>query len=86
MLTEQLIVKLQLLQKIEGINLSETKITFEESLNKLENIIKKLESADISLDDSIKLFEDGIKHITDCKSALKNAEEKIIKLSEIEKE
>ncbi len=66
--------------------MSDNKITFEESLNKLEEIIRKLESGDVSLDDSIKLFEEGIKQITDCKSALKNAEEKIVKLSDIEKE
>ena len=66
--------------------MSDKKITFEESLSKLEEIIAKLESSDVSLDDSINLFEEGIKHITDCKSALKKAKEKIVKLSEIEKE
>lgn len=66
--------------------MNDKNITFEESLAKLENIIAKLESGDISLDESIKLFEEGIEHITDCKTALKNAEEKIVKLSEIEKE
>ena len=66
--------------------MSDKKITFEESLSKLEEIIAKLESSDVSLDNSINLFEEGIKHITDCKSALKKAEEKIVKLSEIEKE
>ncbi len=66
--------------------MNNNKITFEESLNKLEAIIAKLESGDVSLDDSIKLFEEGIEHITECKTALKNAEEKIIKLSDIEKE
>ena len=66
--------------------MSDKNITFEESLSKLEEIIAKLESSDVSLDDSINLFEEGIKHITDCKSALKKAEEKIVKLSEIEKE
>lgn len=66
--------------------MNENKITFEESLSKLEAIIAKLESGDISLDESIKLFEEGIEHITDCKAALKTAEEKIVKLSDIEKE
>ena len=66
--------------------MEENKITFEESLKKIEEIVSQLETGDVSLEESIKLFEEGISHITDCKNALKSAEEKIVKLSEIEKE
>lgn len=66
--------------------MSQNKIDFEKSLTELENIISKLESSDTTLEASIELFEKGIKHITDCKTALENAENKIISLTEAEKE
>ena len=66
--------------------MTENKIDFEKSLSELENIISKLEASDTSLEVSIELFEEGIKHITDCKTALTNAENKIISLTEAEKE
>ena len=66
--------------------LAENKIDFEKSLAELENIISKLEANDTTLEASIELFEKGIKHITDCKTALSVAENKIISLTEAEKE
>ena len=66
--------------------LAENKIDFEKSLAELENIISKLEANDTTLEASIELFEKGIKHITDCKTALSAAENKIITLTEAEKE
>ena len=66
--------------------MSDNKITFEESLTSLEEVISKLESGELTLNESIKLFEKGMKHITECKDALKNAEEKITNLCDLEKE
>ena len=51
--------------------------SLEVSLKKLEDIVKNLESGGLSLDESIKSFEEGIKVYKDCKSALGKAEKKI---------
>jgi len=53
---------------------------FEESLNRLEEIVKKLEEGEISLEESLPLFEKGIKLLTDLKEHLSKAETKIEKL------
>jgi exodeoxyribonuclease VII small subunit len=34
---------------------------FEKSLTRLEEVVKRLESADLSLDEAMKLFEEGVK-------------------------
>ena len=58
------------------------KDTFEICLEGLEQIVEKLEEPDLSLEKSLKLFEDGIKHARGCEKKLKEAEEKIEKLIE----
>ena len=65
-------------------------LCFEENLKELESIVKKLESGDVSLDEMLELFEQGIARTKECTAQLKNAEQKInilIKnsLGEIEK-
>ena len=55
-------------------------ITFEENLEKLENIVKKLESGETPLDDAIKEFTEAMKIAEECDKKLKNAEEKITKI------
>ena len=66
--------------------MSSEKIDFEKSLNELEKIIEKLENGDCSLEESITLFELGMKHTNDCKKALEKAEKKIITLTQAESE
>ncbi len=51
--------------------------TFEESLKQLETIVGRLERGDLPLEESIKLFEEGMKLSTDCKDQLENAEGKV---------
>jgi exodeoxyribonuclease VII small subunit len=51
--------------------------TFEESLKQLETIVGRLERGDLPLEESIKLFEEGIKLSTDCKEQLESAEGKV---------
>ena len=46
----------------------------------------QLEKGDISLDESVKLFEKGIKLSDDCRKMLQNARQKIVTLTEAEKE
>lgn len=62
------------------------KISYETNIAKLHEIVEKLESGDISLEESLKLFEQGIKLSNTCYETLRNAEQKITELSEIEKE
>ncbi len=51
--------------------------TFEESMTELESIVTKLEAGDVTLDDSIALFEEGIKLAKNCQKKLDDAEKKV---------
>jgi len=51
--------------------------SFENSLKKLETIVDQLEKGDLSLEDSIKLFEEGVGLSTACKKELDAAEGKV---------
>ena len=53
---------------------------FETSLKKLEQIIAKLEDGDISLEESVKSFEEGIGLVKECQKQLSVAELKVKKL------
>ena len=55
-------------------------VNFETSLKKLEKIIEKLEDGDISLEDSVKSFEEGIGLVKECQKQLSEAELKVKKL------
>ncbi len=50
---------------------------FEASLNELENIVNKMESGDLALEESLKTFEKGIKLANSCQSALDQASQKV---------
>lgn len=51
--------------------------SFEESLNKLETIVERLEKGDLSLEESLKLFEEGVQLSAACKQELDDAEGKV---------
>lgn len=51
--------------------------SFEESLKQLETIIGKLERGDLPLEESVLLFEEGIKLSNACKTDLETAEGKV---------
>lgn len=51
--------------------------TFEESLNELEAIVKKLEEGDMPLEESLELFERGVRLSRDCRDRLTKAERRI---------
>lgn len=51
--------------------------TFEESLKQLEAIVSKLERGDLPLEESVRLFEEGVKLSNACKEDLESAEGKI---------
>ena len=52
-------------------------VNFEELMVKLEDITNKLEKEQLSLDESVKLFEEGMQISKECNSKLEEAEQKI---------
>ncbi len=50
---------------------------FEDALKKLEKIVSQLEEGDISLEDSLKLFEEGIRLSRICNQKLDEAEKRV---------
>lgn len=50
---------------------------FEKRLGRLEEIVSKMEEGELSLDDSLKLFEEGVKLSRECNSHLEQAEQKV---------
>lgn len=57
---------------------------FEKKLSRLEEIVQKMEKGDLTLDNSLKLFEEGIKLSRDCQSQLTVAEAQVKKLIAID--
>lgn len=51
--------------------------SFEKSLDELEKIVTKLEAGDLPLEESLKLFEEGVKLSRNCRTRLANAERRI---------
>jgi exodeoxyribonuclease VII small subunit len=50
---------------------------FEATLEKLESIVEKMEQGDMSLEDSLKAFEQGIQLTRSCQKALVEAEQQV---------
>ncbi len=59
-----------------------SKINFEESMERINEIVTKLEKNEVTLDESISLFEEGLKLIQTCDGVLKGFEEKVDTLME----
>ena len=60
--------------------MSAKKVTFEQQLERLEEIVAALEKGDTPLADSLKLFEEGTKLIAACGKQLDQAEQQVVKL------
>ena len=52
-------------------------VNFEDKLQALENLVKQMEEGELSLEDSLKHFENGINLAQECQKTLKNAEQKV---------
>ena len=50
---------------------------FEASLEKLEGLVQKLEEGDLSLEDSLKAFEEGMALVKACEKRLNEAQKKV---------
>ncbi len=57
-------------------------MSFEDKLSELETIVEKLEKGQLSLNESLELFEHGITLSRECNAMLKNASQKVEKLIE----
>ncbi|MGN0534844.1 MAG: exodeoxyribonuclease VII small subunit [Eubacterium sp.] len=55
-------------------------MTYEKAIERLEEIVSLLEKNEVSLDESMKLFEEGTKLSRFCAEKLKNAQQKITEL------
>lgn len=54
--------------------------TFEEKIAKLEEIVKALDSNEVTLEESLELYQTGVKLTKECQSILKNAELRVEEL------
>lgn len=58
-------------------------MTFEEKLAKLSQIVERLEEGnDLPLEDSLKLFEEGVGLVRACRETLENAEQRVTNVLE----
>lgn len=76
-----------MLLKVRKCNMSEKKeVTFECVLERLEEIIDLLESGDAPLDDSLVLFQEGVKLVKICNEKLEQAETAVSQLINVDGE
>ncbi|MCP3907725.1 MAG: exodeoxyribonuclease VII small subunit [Oceanicoccus sp.] len=57
-------------------------VDFEEALDQLEELVEDMENGDLTLEESLKAFEQGIKLTRECQTALSQAEQKVQMLVE----
>lgn len=55
-------------------------MTFEESIQRLEEIVRQMEQGSVPLEESLKLFEEGTALVAACTGQLDSAEQKIVQL------
>ena len=58
-------------------------MTYENAVKRLQEIVKTLENGGLPLEESVKLFEEGARLAKFCNDELKNAEQRIIALDDI---
>lgn len=56
-------------------------LSFEEAMSELEGVVSQLESSQVALEDSIKLYERGAELKKHCEAKLKTAEEKVAQIT-----
>ena len=60
--------------------MSKAKLSFEQSLKRLDEIVHMLEKGDAPLKDSLTMFEEGTSLVSACDAMLAEAEQKVVKL------
>ncbi len=61
-------------------------VSFEKELSQLEQAVKQLESEQLSLDEALVLFEQGMKWSASCQKKLNEARKKVEMLLEVDRE
>ncbi len=61
--------------------MEESKLSFEQSMQRLEQIVRLLEKGDAPLEDAMKLFEEGTGLAVRCQDMLDKAEKQVVRLS-----
>lgn len=56
-------------------------MSFEEALEELEKIVRRLEEDEVPLEESVKLYEEGMKLSKFCSETLEEAEQRIVKVN-----
>ena len=70
-------------EKMQEIKTEETKeVKLEKSFEKLDGMLNQLESSDISLEDSFRVYEEGMKLLKQCNDIIDRVEKKVLKLNE----
>ena len=62
-------------------NMAEKKLSFEQAMARLEEIVALLERGEVPLEQSLALFEEGSKLLRQCTGLLDRAEQKVTKLT-----
>ena len=57
-------------------------ISFEDSLKKLEEIVEELEKGELSLDEALKLYEEGMEFSDKCMEKLNESKQKVEKITQ----
>jgi exodeoxyribonuclease VII small subunit len=57
-------------------------LTIEQTFEKLEDTIAKLQGEDVSLEDSFKLYKEGMKLVKSCNDKIDKVEKQVLKLNE----
>ena len=60
--------------------MSEPKMSFENNMQRLEQIVRALERGDVPLDESLKLFQEGTDLVRTCQNMLDNAKQQVQKV------
>ena len=60
--------------------MADDKLTFEQAMGRLEEIVKRLEQGDAPLEEALALFEEGTRLLGGCSAQLESAEQKVRKL------
>lgn len=61
----------------------DSQLSFEKAMQTLENIVQELERGDLSLEESLKIYEHGVKLAAQCQTTLTQAEQKVAILSNL---
>ncbi len=60
--------------------MSRKKMSFEESMTRLEQIVRAMERGDVALEESLKLFQEGTELVKDCQKLLDDAQLQVKKI------